>query len=233
MMPPAIVQVSLDGSYSKAERAPRVFAYGGLFGYEAAWKTLVPQWLKNLPPGRAYYRSSELAGSQSFEEVRDRLVDVCVNVGLTGFGSAAVAELLSEKSEARKKRDIFMHVVKDLLRVVPPGVNVALVCDREQDLAKQVDAWLQRERDMARRDGVDSLDERITGICYMNSRMSVQTQAADLMVGLLREHAERREADPFAPIDPRLDRLGGGRMKDDRLVRSEFVAEIDDPEDER
>lgn len=218
-----IIQVSLDGSYSKAGRAPRVFAYGGLFGYEGAWKELVPQWVKNLPPGRSYYRTSELVGSEAFEETRNRLVDVCVKADLTGFGTAAAADLLSDEGEPQKKREIFMHVVKDLLRVVPPGVNVALVCDREQDLAKQIDAWLQRDRAAA---------DRIAGICYMNSRMSVQTQAADLLVGLLREHAERREAGQTAPIDARLDRLSKGRMKENRLIRSEFVAEIDDTADE-
>ena len=66
----------------------------------------------------------------------------------------------------------------------------------------------------------------------MKSRMSVQTQAADLIVGLLREHAERKEVDPSAPLDTRLDRLSRGRMTDGRLLRSEFVAEIEDPHDD-
>lgn len=225
-----IVQVSMDGSYTKAGRTPRVFAYGGLFGYEAAWKALAPLWAKSLPEGRSYFRSSESTGSEAFEQARERLADACVTAGLIGFGSAADAALLSDQGEARKKRDIFMHVLQDLLRVLPSSVNLALVCDREPDLAKQIAAWLQRDRDKAKLAGIESVDDRITGICYMNSRMSVQTQAADLVVGLLREHAERKETDPSAPIDPRLDRLLRGRMKEGHVLRSEFVAEIGDDE---
>lgn len=52
-----------------------------------------------------------------------------------------------------------MHVLQDLLRVLPSSVNLALVCDREQDLAKQIAAWLQRDRDKAKSAGIESVDD--------------------------------------------------------------------------
>jgi hypothetical protein len=149
---------------------------------------------------------------------------ICIDVGLRAVGDAAREELL-DKEPAKGKRELFTRVVRDLLRAAPQDVGFALVCDREQDLAKEVAAWIERERHRDKMDGRPDVYERITGICYMNSRFTLQIQAADLVAGLFREHVERIDADPSAAIDPLLDKLTEGRMVVKQMRRSEFAAE--------
>lgn len=217
-----IFQVSLDGSYGRNTPGKvRVFSYGGLFGYEDAWKAFAPGWQGVLAMHQIErYRTHDLKVRPDFEDIRSTLATAAHQCGLKAVGCSADVALLDDVSEARKKKDVFEHVVKQLLRAAPPEVNFALICDREQDLAKQVAAWLQRLSEMGRPNSYD----RIAGICYMNSEHSLQTQAADLVAGLFREHAERQLAVPGAEVDKRLVLLTGDITN--RLgSRSEFLAE--------
>lgn len=213
-----IIQVSLDGSYSRPGSRVRVFAYAGLFGYEEAWKVLALAF-KRLMPNIPHFRTNELRETQGFNELRQALADEFVRIGMRAVGFAANEALLTDGRDGLKKRDVFLEVIKDLIAVMPQQVNLALLCDREQDLAKEAAIWLDREQMEAKASGRAPLYERISGICYLNSRMSPQVQAADLVVGLLREHAEAHDVDPSAPTNPVLEKLMAGRMNTGWLLK--------------
>jgi len=212
-----IIQVSLDGSYGRPGSPVRVFAYAGLFGYEEAWKVLASSF-RRLMPDIPHFRTNELRDKPGFVELRQALAEEFVRIGMRAVGFAANEALLSNGRDGLKKRDVFLEVVKDAIVVMPQTVNLALLCDREQDLAKEAATWLDREQMEARAAQRVPLYERISGICYLNSRMSPQIQAADLVVGLLREHAEVHELDRNARMNPALEKLAAGRMKSEWLL---------------
>ena len=168
-----------------------------------------------MPHDWEYFRTTEARARGEFSAVRTALGEACVRAGMKAIGVASRQELLTPESEAKRKHQVFSQVVEDLVAAMPPTVNLALLCDREQDLAKEITQWSQRASERN-----DPLYDRVAGICYLNSRYSIQIQAADLVAGLLREHAEQHEADPTAPMDPVLAALAGGRLKTEWRVKS-------------
>jgi hypothetical protein len=212
-----LCQVSLDGSYSRPDpKARRFFAYAGLFGFDGAWRLLAPEWQKVLEDhGLKYFRTNE------HKVFRNEFVEAISNAGLQAVGAVADEARLDDRHDSKRKRGVFERVVRQLLGAAPSHVNFALICDREQDLAKEVASWLDRLK----------LNEpvtyaRVTGICYMNSRSVLQVQAADLAAGLFREQAEREASDEGASVNPLLAKLmGKGRFAAERILKSEFFQE--------
>jgi hypothetical protein len=220
-MAPVIAQACLDGSYQRDPHpAGRIFAYGGWIGFDDAWRLFAPAWNATLAArGIEYFRSAEMRHRPDFEELRQTLAKAAKESGLHAIGKSADVNELGPK-DGNRKRDLFEAVVRQMLSATPIGANLALLCDREQDLAKEVDAWLQRLRWEQRN---DNTYERIAGICYLNSRLSMQIQAADLAASLFREHGERKRDDPGADPDPLLDFITDGMIRHDMKPRSDFL----------
>ena len=100
-------------------------------------------------------------------------------------------------------RDLLIALVRQLIPLVPAEAPLALICDRESDLAREILSWIDALGRSER-----SLYERIAGVCFMNSRDVVILQAADMVAYLVREDAERFAADSsVSPINPLLDKL--------------------------
>jgi hypothetical protein len=212
-MPSVIVQVALDGSYGK-DPNERAFSYAGWFGYEDAWKVLATGWQRLLAQYQIeHFRSNELNQREDWRLIRESFGTTALDAGLHVVCAVPSEHLLRVKSEAARKMKVFRHVLSQLLRAAPADVDFALLCDREQDLAKQVAAWVEALRHKDIMAGNPDVYNRIVGICYFNSRKMLQVQAADLIANLAREQAEHLLREPSARIDPLLDRLTEGRFK--------------------
>jgi hypothetical protein len=187
-VPPPITQACLDGSYDGADiTADRMLAYGGLFGNEDAWHGLAAFWEPTLKGyGIDAFRTTELRHRRDIDAIREALAVEAHKCGLHGVAVVASEALLDRKASAGK-RELFGSVVTQLLEAAPSFQNIALICDREQDLAGEVFAWMERLRWQSKQDVDRDLYERITGICWMNSRQTIQIQAADMVSGLARE----------------------------------------------
>jgi hypothetical protein len=229
-MAPVILQASLDGSYTSSvgTAGRRAFAYGGLAGFDDAWRVFAPGWSVILEANNLeWFRTSEARVLPGFTKLRQALGEHVRACGLHAIGCAVDLDLAIAQTEAGKKRDVFEHVIRQLVRVVPAEANFALLCDREQDLAKQVSPWLDRLGWLAQQQGrTDRLYERIVGICYINSKLSMQIQAADLVAGLFREHAEQQLIVPGSDPDPLLVLITEGRIAHKLSTRAEFLADL-------
>lgn len=201
------VQVALDGSYGAGP--DRMLAYGGWFGFEDAWKCLAPAWSRMLVHHNIHhFRSNDLVVRHDWAQVREDFGRVALKAGLHAVVSVPTTALMRKCSkESVRKRMVFQNVVRQLFEKAPDDVEFAFICDREEDLADEIGPWvksLKRPDDMA---GRPSVYERISGICFMNSRRMLQVQAADLVAHLARERAEFLRDNPLATPDRLVDLL--------------------------
>lgn len=224
---PVILQASLDGSYGRSTGVVgrRVLAYGGAVGFDDAWRLFAPKWSAILSEHNLEgFRTTEARLLPGFAELRLTLCEHIRGCGLHAIGCAVDLDLSNAQTEAGKKRDVFEHVVRQLMKVAPAEANIALLCDREQDLAKDVSP-LDRLGWLAKQEGrVDRLYERIVGICYINSKLSMQIQAADLIAGLFREHAEQQLRAPGSEPSEMLNTVTEGRMTHKMATKAEVLA---------
>jgi len=215
---PVIEQVSLDGSYGR-DPSERMFSYGGWFGYEDAWKVLAMKWPALLDKFNIHhFRSNDLKGRPDWKQLQQEFGMAAKTAGLHVVVSVPSERLLGSGTEAQRKMAVFQHVVRQLFDAAPESVNFALMCDREQDLEKQISAWVQRLRE---RKG-DQYD-RIVGVCFLNSKKVIHVQAADLVANLAREQGEALLRNQAAPMDPLLDKLTDGRFSVSYVSDADFL----------
>jgi hypothetical protein len=202
-----VIQVALDGSYGVGP-AERMFSYGGWFGYEDAWRALDPAWNRlNAAYGVSYFRSNELRGRSDWAEMREHFGATALRVGLHAVVAVPSESLLRAGTDAARKRMVFQHVVRQLFDKAPLNTNFAFVCDREQDLAREINGWidsLKRPDEIA---GRSSPYDRISAVCWLNSKRMIQVQAADLLANLARQQAEAIRSDPNVALWPLVEKL--------------------------
>jgi hypothetical protein len=226
-----IVQVGLDGSWG--ERAPRVLSYGGVAGNQNEWTALDPLWLEvlrthgltefHMVDAMNFRNAFQPWGEDRFQRrdaLLQSLVDVIKTSGLKAVVTAAEEGLLSNKAKAKKKREVFEDVVRQLVKVLPQAdVMFAFLCDREQDLSREVLVWLEK---LQIKD--PSIVSRIAGVCYMKRQTVLQLQAADLIAYLYREEVERHRHEPHKERNPLLERLSGDTVKTRFILKTEFLS---------
>jgi len=209
-----IFHVGLGGSYG--EDQVRIYAYGGVMGREEEWRLVADDWYAVLAPYQlTHLHMKNLRGweQSSRSQLLNSLTDVVLRRNLAAVCWAAQDSLFEQDANrARRARELFVTLVTQITNVAPPDVHLALICDREADLAKEVLLWIDA---VARSN--KPLYDRISGICYMNSRDLTAVQAADMVAYLCREDAERYAADPSSPVDLILERLTQGRWRRQRV----------------
>ena len=234
---PPLVQFALDGSVSHPEQ---IIAYAGVGADSRVWPMLSESWSEILE--RHGLRSFHMVEAMNFrgafvdkgrewgserELRRDALVkELAQAITQSQFHfvgwMAEIPLLASDSTRAEKKAEVFRLLVRQLLGLNfdnfqnPP--SFALICDREQDLAKPVLGWVDRlcvESPEAR--------ERLAGVCFMNNRMVPPLQAADLCVYLFREEGERILERPDDPPNPLLMEVSGDRIRRHFIAKAEFT----------
>jgi len=217
-----ILQAGLDGSYRWQE--PSIFAYAGVAAYEEDWKAAALKWqtilnlyginrfrMREAMRFEGDFRQKKIEWGDDREAKREgmlnQLADVVIGAKLQPVGCAADTSLLSPGTRAAMVRDVLERVIRQLLEVIPAVAQLGLVCDREEDLAKEVMKWLNKLQLSE-----PTIYGRIAGVCYMNSHSVVILQAADMLAYLFREYAEQKERDPSIPINPLLDKMTRSQM---------------------
>lgn len=201
-----MLQVAMDISGAAQDRYA---AYGVVVGLAREWKLFHEEWGRFLEKHQldhirmAHAMSFNGAFKPKFaewgerrEEVRHQVLSEAAHIIAATLKVHAASRDLqagnypSEKEGRRRyiKATMFGYVIQKLLAQESEEYALALMCDEEQDVAKQFLYYLDRFKHQHH-----SVAHRIAALCFCNDTRVPQLQAADIVAYVSREKKAGKE----------------------------------------